>query len=511
MRKAEPDVIRLELHGEYQARYQRQPNLRLTPTATRIDAVPNLALDSIGQTEHARHWLRMTPVLQLGARVEITGQLDLVTGQLAGASTRGVSADESPRDELDGFKNIQPRWLYATFRTDYGVLRVGQQSSHWGMGMFINDGDHPSLFGDYRYGNLYERVAFLTKPLGKDSPLLVGLTGDLVFRDANARHVDGDIAFQGGLIALYERDTNNSLGVAAIYRSQRRDKESGRELFTYTEALDVVVLDATAKFAARAPGSDDTFVFGAAELAGVFGSTNMLRRTIASQIEETTVRSFGGALRAGLVHRASKASPLDRAGLEGHGDFVGQVELGHASGDADPYDNVQRRFAFSTNYKVGLILFDEVMRWQTARAATAAQDPLLTNASRPTPGVDRLPSNGAVFGAQYLYPTFVVRPRQWLDLKLGVLIAQTTADLVDPYRLTVTGAYVNYQGGSPKRHDLGVELDTGVEARVPLNTDLNLALGAQGGVLFPGAALSDATDRSLKTPWLVVGRLGILY
>jgi hypothetical protein len=212
-----------------------------------------------------------------------------------------------------------------------------------------------------------------------------------------------------------------------------------------------------------------------------------------------------------LIRRGRTELSLDRKGIESYGCFVSQIELGYATGDADPYDDTQRRFVFASNYRIGLLLFDEVMRWQTARASTAAQDPLLTNDTRPTPGVDRLPSNGAVYGAQYLNPTFVVRPRQWLDLKLGLLVAQTTADNVDPYRLTTSGNYVNYQGGSPRKHDLGVELDTGAEARLPLNTDLTLAIGAQGGVLFPGGALEGAGSERMKTPWIVVTRLGIVY
>lgn len=510
-RLPEPDLIRFQLHGEYQLRYQRQSNILLEPTASRIDQVPGLTQDSIGQTENVHHWLRLTPSLQLGQAVEVVGQIDLVTGMVAGSRARGTSADEDPRDDLNGFKNVQPRWLYATFRTDIGVFRVGQQPAHWGMGVFVNDGDHPNVFGDYRYGSIYERAAFVTKPFGKKSPLVVGVTGDLVYRDANATLTDGDKAFQAGLVALLEKDENNQIGLFGLWRSQRRDKSSGSDLFSYTEGLDVGVVDVSGKFAVPAPGANDLFLYGAAEVAAIFGKTNLLRQTQNGVIEDSAVRSWGGAARIGVVHRSRRRSSLDREDITTHGDFVGQLEAGYASGDADPYDNVQRRFTFANNYKVGLLLFDEVLRWQTARAATAAQDPLLTNANRPTPGVDKLPSNGAIFGAQYLYPTFIARPWQWLDLKLGAVIAQTTADLVDPYRVVVNGNYENYRGGSPRNHDLGVELDTGVEGRVPLNSGLVLNVGVQGGVLFPGAALADAGGATLSTPWIWVGRFGLTF
>ena len=105
-------------------------------------------------------------------------------------------------------------------------------------------------------------------------------------------------------------------------------------------------------------------------------------------------------------------------------------------------------------------------------------------------------------------PRCVFRPRPWVDLKAGAVIAQTTADYVDPYRLTLNGVYENYSGGDPKRHDLGVELDAGFETRFALGSGLGLQLGAQGGVLFPGGALADATGATIKTPFVGIGRLG---
>jgi len=105
----------------------------------------------------------------------------------------------------------------------------------------------------------------------------------------------------------------------------------------------------------------------------------------------------------------------------------------------------------------------------------------------------------------------VVRPRRWLDLKGGVVVAQATADVVDPYRLATQGAYVNYAGGDPKRRDLGVELDGGFETRFRLDYGLRLVLGAQAGVLFPGGALADATGQTIGTQWIAIGRGGLLF
>ena len=372
-----------------------------------------------------------------------------------------------------------------------------------------------------------------TKPGGKDSDFTVALAGDLVYRDQNARLTRGQQAFQGVLAAFWEHDYNR-LGVFTTLRHQQNDQTSGSDLFPYTDTIDALAVDVHGRLAVPVPGQD-AFLFAEAEAAYIAGSTNILRTAEqALDGSKTSIRSYGGAARRrhrapqlgdrrvggrrsgerGTHDESAKATSLHYLGKPSargvpYGDLVAQVELGYASGDADPYDGTQRRFVFDPNHRVGLILFDEVMRWQTARSATAATDPLLTNATRPTPGVDLLPSNGGVFGAQYVNPTFIYRPRHFIDLKGGMVIAQSTADVVDPYRLATQGSYVNYRGGDRRKKDLGVELDAGFEARFPLDYDLKAVVGAQAGLLLPGGALENADGVRMPPQWIAIGRLGL--
>lgn len=115
-------------------------------------------------------------------------------------------------------------------------------------------------------------------------------------------------------------------------------------------------------------------------------------------------------------------------------------------------------------------------------------------------GAELGPSNGGVFGAQYIHPTVIVRPRRWLDPKGGMVVAQATSDVVDPYRLQAGGSYVNYRGGNPRRKDLGLELDARVDARIPLENAVKAIAGVQSGVLFPGGALEDARGSCSDRP-----------
>ena len=528
----DPDALRFIVHGEHQIRYQVQRSFTLVPTASQINVRPGLVEDSLGQNNFVSHWLRVTPRLQVRDTLELVGQLDLLSGLVLGELAHGTSADQTPRDEYNGFSNIQLRWLYAQYRLPFGVVRIGQQPNHWGMGLLVNDGDHPTLFGDYRYGAISERILFATKPGGPDSDFTVALAGDLVYRDNLARLTRGQQAYQGVLAAFYERGYGK-LGVFSTLRHQTNAQTSGSDLFPYTDTLDALAVDVHGRIATQVPGQD-AFVFAEAEAAYVFGSTNFLRTAEqALDGSKTSIRSYGGAAIVGITHRSyasgtlkdvegkehddsAKATSLHYLGRPSakgvpYGDLVAQIELGYASGDADPYDGTERRFTFDPNHRVGLLLFDEVMRFQTARSATAAADPLLTNATRPTPGIDLLPSNGGVFGAQYVNPTFIYRPRHFFDIKGGMVIAQATTEIVDPYRLSTEGSYVNYRGGDRRKKDLGLELDAGFEGRFPLDYDLKAVVGAQAGLLFPGGALENAAGDRMPPQWIVISRLGLLF
>ncbi len=489
--------VRFLVRGEYQVRFRANNDLPLEPP---IGAPPGTA-DTLGQNAYVYHWFRLRPVFQYEDRLAVVGEIDVPRGLALGETTELTTAARDSFAERR-FYDIHPRQLYLAYRTPIGLIRIGQQTSHWGMGLLANDGDHPTLFGDYRRGSLTERLLFATRPMGEGTPLVLAFAGDVIFEDPNARLLDGDRAFQGIAAVRWETPAFH-VGVYGVVRHQERDRESVDARTPFTEALTVGVVDVAAGFNVPVPGYD-AFLTGALEAAFIAGDTTMVRNidlTAAGETED--VVAFGGAARLGVVTVATTDDGRR------YGNLALAVEYGYASGDADPYDGVTRRFTFDQNHNVGLVLFDHVLAWKTARAATIAQDPSIVN--RPAPGLSFLPSEGGVFGARYLNPTVVVRPEPWIDLKAGVVIAHTTADFVDPYHAGALGNLANYDGGDEKALDLGLELDAGFDFRVPVTERFVINAGAEGGVLFPGGAFDDAEGRAMPNQFLLNTKLGVYF
>lgn len=495
----EASALRFAVHGEYQLRFQAQSTLALQAPVGQPQA------STLGQNEYLYHWLRLGGRFEVFDKVAIVMQIDAPRGMVAGQTTTAVTA---ARDSLAQamWYEIHPRYLYVEYSSPIGLFLVGQQGSHWGMGIVANDGDHTTLFGDHRRGSLVERVLYATTPLGAGTPLFLALGGDLVFQDATADLLGGDRAFEG-LAAIGYRQKAAELAVYGVVRHQERNAQAVDQYTPFVESMNVGVVDLAGRFDAPVPGGGG-FAYGAIEAAAILGSTSFLRGAFGNPIDPTAprsdelIRTYGGAATLGAVKVSGE-------GDDRYGAVMGEVEVGYASGDANPTDGVTKRFTFDENHHVGLVLFDQVLRWKTARSATLAQDP--TVVARAAPGLEYLPSNGGVFGAQYVNPRFVVRPRRWLDLKGGVVIAQTTADFVDPYQFGALGNARNYDGGDPRSHDLGVELDAGAAARIRVDSVATLQVGAEGGVLFPGHAFDDASGNRLANQYVASVQLGLQF
>lgn len=503
-----PDTLSFSVRGEYQIRYRAMTDLWLQPPPGH----PSEA--KLNQNHYLYHWLRVTPRLQFRDTLALVAQIDVPRGMIVGDVTQHVGQVRDAWTEPNWIE-VHPRQLYIEWASPIGLFRVGQQTSHWGMGMLANDGDHPSLFGDYQRGAIVERILYAVPVLGRGTPLVFAAGADLVFEDNTADLLGddiknhprkGDLAFQG-IAALTYRTPAWELGAYGVYRNQHRDRVSTGPLTPFTERMEVGAIDVTGKFHRPLP-IEGAWIYGQAEAALLFGSTTYVRGAYRANVDPTArptpdkIQAYGAILRLGVVREARK-------GKTKYGDFVAELEWGYASGDANPYDGINKRFTMDPNHNVGLLLFDHVLAWKTARAATLAQDPKIVN--RPAPGLDFLPSRGGVFGATYLNPRIVVRPWPFLDLRVGMVFAQTTADVVDPYHAGAIDSLANFDGGNPRKHDLGLELDLGITGRIVFKQGTTIEIGAEGGGLLPGHAFDDAEGNGLSNQYLANMKLGVHY
>ena len=442
-----------------------------------------IVLDDLGTAERPTPFemrVRLAPEIRFHD-FSLISEFDLATGAVFGTPDSTVVASRVP---TPNFKPAELRQLFLQYRWATGVARLGVQTSNFGLGMLANAGAKDAEAGDFGIqhgGSVVARA-------GVGGRLFYALGGawravepiaafDLVVHDATADLLAGDRALQGILGLRFNVDDDHQFGLTAIYRNQRRDNGAPGERST-----DAFVGDLFARWTVMKTADSALTLSG--ELVGITGTTTQSR---SDNAEVLAVRQLGAV--AKLNYRKGRLGLL----------FDG----GFASGDQNPYDATISSFRFDSNYKVGLVLFDQVLGYQTARSGWRAADPLLTGVA--PEGVDLLPSAGAVTGAWYLFPRAKYGLADWIDVYGGPLFAFTTAQLTDPFNTRINGGTpVNYLGGRPGNY-LGTELDLGLTLHGDATPWLHISATLEGGVLLPGDAFRTAAGTNMGP--VGVGRL----
>ena len=458
----------------------------------RFNADTNLVLDDQGfasaQKTFAEHRLRLTPkVVELGENggIEIQGSFDIVSGIVGGdvsADFRGYGL--TGRSERTGFRaqGFDFRSLFAQIRTSTGLMQVGQMPSNWGMGMVANNGngENTTDFGDARNGDIVDGALFATRPLvgllGPKSEfaqqLSIALAAELVYRDRFAQLVVknggglqiGDVAWQGVSALIWDPSDRTRAGLYLARRVQSFAASAGN--------LHIWIYDAYLRHSRTLENGTVFSLEG--EAAQIYGGTNHAPNLTARG--QTRVSQQGAVLRAGAVR----------------GQFEAELEGGYASGDANPFDDQANNFQMNRDFKVGLVLFDEVLMFQSQNAARRLSDPKLAGA--PPQGLDLLPTEGAVTNALYLKPTLRYKPRLFgggLRLIGSVLLARAPQPVLDAWQALVSSAAKNAFGHDAGRN-YGVELDGAIGYQAKLSGPLGFETGLQLGYLIPGDAFTRA-------------------
>jgi hypothetical protein len=411
----------------------------------------------------------------------LVGEIEIFYGQVYGdADTVGLDLRDDGRDTLRGWdlKQADLRQLWLSYSTSFGKFKVGQMSSHWGLGLLANDGrPQPDRFGFCDLGDLSDRIIFASRPFaslgGIGSKIIVALGGGIVYLDENASLRLGDIGAELLFSTIY-KDGELEIGTYIAGRLQE-DADDAK--------LNVAAIDL---FASWDKGEGISGPVLATEMTFITGKTDRIIQ--ADRLEGLDVSTFGAVARAGWRFTSWGLLP--------------QLELGYASGDANTDDNTVTAFSFDPDYKVGLVLFDVVMRQMSAMAAEESADP--DRVGTPLPGTDMLATRGRVSGALYLHPTIRIKPIEQLTLLVGGLFAWSTVSFAQSYQTFNNGGVpTNAYGLSNAGRNLGMELDIGADWDQKIWNELNFVTGIQAGWFFPGSAF----DRPDGTRPGIIARL----
>ncbi len=378
------------------------------------------------------------------------------------------------------------RRLYGDLLTPIGLLRVGRQPFTEGASISVNDGDgRKNRFGFARRGNSADRILFATKPLEAFKPkanrdasdskgVFVILAYDRLVTDDPQRFKDD---LHGWITAIRWLEPEHRYGSgfeARVFHAYRWDRANDTNVHA---------------FGARVMSKLRNDISAGIESSFVTGSTREVSEAFRVVSNDPAVDQAIRQLGARAVVRYDK--PLYTLYLEGD----------YASGDSDPGVRTPlTQFRFADDSNVGLLLFEHVLAYQSARAA-AAGNALLRDLGAPSYPMDQVATRGAFTNAAAIFPQLDVRPAKNLLLRGGALFAWAPGKVIDPLRSLqkrdgndIGDDLVNFAGGKPGRY-YGTELDLRIQYRMFDHFIADL----EGAVLFPGSALEDANGDAVNS------------
>lgn len=517
------DGGRFDLTGSYRFRvgYESEVEAYRTPPEASRTVTEELDAGLTGE-----HRLRFQPEVELFDQLTIVSQVDVLDGLLwADTGDRSFLefSDLPPPNTVGGsLDSLRVNRAWAEWKSPAGVLRVGRQPSHFGLGVVTNDGDGEELaFGDKHVGDASDRVLFGTKPIALVTALVSGARPDAEHDPVTLGvgydwHVDRGAVVEPGddtqqvLIALVwdasgstvvheplvhrgaggPRGAASRVGFYAAYRDQTHEDRLIRGTARPVEEfLEAWVLDTSGRLVAREASEGGFELRLEWEAAYVTGDTNLtvsrLISTPSDPFPTSDAEQWGGVGR--LVAESESAAV--------------RFELGAASGDGNRYDGHVRDFRFHPDYDVGLVMFSDLLASMTAAQAYNVVHQLGEGGPVPFLGANYLATDGGVTNAVYVNPIVEVDPRPGTALIAGLLWARALESLVDPFNDAFFGGAagtLNSYGGQAGSKDLGLELDFAIHQAVPLGWDvLRGDVGLEYGHLFTGNAFVDGRGREV--------------
>ncbi|MDI7266390.1 MAG: hypothetical protein QME96_00150 [Myxococcota bacterium] len=429
--------------------------------------------------------LRLQPVVSYGdyARLHVTVDCldNVVWGDNAGLASTPLFASDPSLTGLTGsevpYVLLRHAWIEADVRL--GIVRVGRQPSHWGLGLLTDAGEgFDDDFGDNRYGSSYDRVLFATMPISVGRAIAGLDPGEtpLILAVAYDKLVEQPLD-EGSTRPIYE-----SAWLA--------DNEDDVDQWTVALAWKQDDLDLLAPTDSIAAGVYFVYRDQASTRSKVYIVDGFFKLHLHDFFAE------GEALWIGGTSSAIPLGPEQPDGLyaEKEADILGwlvragwrpgrwtiKVEAGYASGDDNPNDREFTGMALHPDVNVGLLMYEELLA-ELTRAAWVDNDGMW--------------SKGGVYNSHYLTITGIVEPIDGLEILLGVL-----------------SAWVDKPDGAVLLNDgwLGTEIDLAVRYRFHGDT---IRAVLEGGWLRPANGPLDLAEvRLVNTEmWTVQSRIAFVF
>lgn len=385
------------------------------------------------------HRLRLQPELNFDNRAKFTFMADALDdvawGDNASLASTALFAGEPSQTGPTGVEAppIAFKRAWMEFKIPVGLVRVGRQPNHLGMGLLGNDGNgFDDVFGENHGGSTADRVLFATRPVNvvttlagkpRDVPLIAAVAVDRLVEDPLVQYYG--YACQVGA-ALPGCEPTEQHGVTeprdASLRGDAWWADSDDDVMQMLYVLTYKGEDLKLPNGAVADVTAGTFVVHRvqgetdSEVLVVDGYTKI---DVAGWALEGEVYHIGGETRA--ITLANPEAPDDplyktadiwaytvRAGRQDPR-LSALVETGYASGDSNVRDARFTGRPMHPDHNVGLLLYDEILARTTA--ATWGES------------ARGLWSNGGVYNSRYVYPNLRWRPiRNWELAVAGLVV-----------------------------------------------------------------------------------------
>ncbi|MFA4875467.1 MAG: hypothetical protein WC956_01525 [bacterium] len=516
---ADAYAVDFSTHGYYRLRVVGNDDLDLQQGNNNIP-FPN---NRFGFIQYNQMRLRLDPTLKLNDFLSVQAQFDILDNILFGTKdTRqlqliapvvgsqtlppGAGSFYMTGPSVMGENGaINVRRVWADILTPIGKFRVGRQPSHWGLGIFQNDGNE--LQGDF--GDTADRILYL---LQYDIPNAATFTAGLLWDIAYEAQFDPRIQGLNVAPLSNSRDTQQYAAILMFDRPEfsvgvfgglrRRNGVDGATTMTVKDALGNDV----------SAGVDGDTILYFADLYGRYSFGNY-----SFKLEGVYI---GGKVSTGLALNAIpfQGLPAGTAGIiqlppkqdmstflaalevEGHYNWGGQwkVQTGFAQGDSTPLSQRITTLGFRPDYQIALMLFNMPLGTSPALFGQKAGGSGATEYLAGGMPITGTFVNNALFFTMGYKHRFDLSRTTWAnDFKIGGKIITAWA----PSKNT----NVNFQDLIPQQGNwpalsetansmwkrwYGLEFDISAEAK--LFDYLYAAL--EGGVLIPGRAYNIEVD-----------------